>query len=138
MEDINDYVSSPYIIRRKLAELRKLNGESHFEYWVNDGSKFRVRIYTRDIQDIGPDYRDKEDRIVHHSKVTVNVYDVTRGSDGFLTTRYIDLHKDPRFCNYQPIQYKQYGNSDGQDMPLSVVCELIRYLHKLTKLSAFA
>lgn len=136
MEDVNQYVRNTYVIRRKLAELRKVGDENWFEYWVGDGKKFRVRIYTRDIQDLGCD--DKNDCILRHEKVDVNVYDVKRDADGWLTTRYIDLHKDSRFAKYEPIQYKQYGWSDGREMPINTLCELIKYLHILTKLSAFA
>jgi len=133
MEDINQNVRNTYVIRRKLAELRKFNGNSHFEYWV--GEKFRVNIYTRDIQDLGHD--DKDDRILNHSKVDVNVYDVKRGDDGLRFANFIYLEKDSRFKNYQPIQYKQYGISDGREMPINTLCELIKYLHIISKLTAF-
>lgn len=133
MEDIDQYTRNTYVIRRKLAELRKWNGENHFEYWVGD--KFRVYIYTRDIQDLGHD--DKDDRILNHAKVDVNVYDIKKDANGIRQATYIYLDKDSRFNKYQPIQYKQYGAQDGREMPINNLCELIKYLHIISKLTAF-
>lgn len=134
MEDINQYVKNTYVIRRKLAELRKLPTENHFEYWVGD--KFRVRIHIRDIQDLGH-HDDKDASILHYDKVDVDVYDLKRIVNGVKEERYIYLEKDSRFNNYKPIQYKQYGVLDGREMPINILCELIKYLHIISKLTAF-
>jgi len=135
MEDINENTRNTYIIRRRLAELRKKPGESNFDYWVDE--KFRVLIYTRDIQDLGHEDEDKRDSILNHDKVDVSVYDVKIGLNGFLSTAsYIYLDRDSRFINYQPIQYR-YGRCDGRQMPINILCELIKYLHIISKLAAF-
>ena len=69
-------------------------------------------------------------RIVLHeySKLIADQYD------------YIDLLNDDRFRNYQPIQYNIVNHinfSDGTHMPLLYLCELIRYLYRLSDLTAF-
>ncbi len=133
MEDLSKFIKNTYVIRQKLADLQKRPGNNHFEYWV--GNKFRVNIYTRDIQDLG--HEDKEDRITFHDKVDVNVYDIYKDSDGFQRADYIYLDKDSRFRSYQPIQYLPYGLSHGREMPLNNLCELIKYLHIISKLTAF-
>ncbi len=134
MEDLNQYVKNIYIIRRRLAEIRKRPGDSYFEYWVGD--KFRVLMYPRDIQDLGHQ-DDKDLSVIHFDKVDVNIYDAKRGSDGFMHTTYIYLDRDSRFINYEPIKYKQYGAHDGREMPINILCELIKYLHTISKLTAF-
>lgn len=133
MEDINQYVRNTYVIRRKLGDLRKAFERDHYEYWL--GEKYLVRIFTRRIQDVGPP--DAEDNILRHSTVDVNVYDLKRDSSGILQANYVYLEKDSRFANYEPIQYKQYGWSDGREMPINHLCELIKYLHIISKLHAF-
>lgn len=134
MEDINDNTRNTYIIRRKLAELRKRPDENYFDYWVGD--KFRVLIYTREIQDLGND--DPNDRILSHATVDVSVYDVKKMPDGFLsTTNFIYLDKDSRFTNYEPIQHLKYSKATGRQMPINNVCELIKYLHIISKLTVF-
>lgn len=134
MEDINQYVKNTYVIRRRLAELRRLPGESCFNYWVG---KFRVRIWTERIQDTSKEYDDHYDSIVSNLLVDVSLYEEGRDAKGDKTENYIYLDRDSRFANYQAIQYKQYGNSDGREMPIQNLCELIRYLHIISKLSAF-
>ncbi len=133
MEDYSHLVKNTYVIRQKLSNLQKRPGDNHFEYWV--GNKFRVNIYPRDIQDLG--HEDKKDRVTFHNHVDVNVYDITKDSDGVRQARYIYLDRDSRFTNYEPIKYKEYGSSDGRQMPLNNVCELIKYLHIISKLTAF-
>lgn len=130
MEEINQYVKNTYVIRRRLAELRRLPGESCFNYWVG---KFRVRIWTHGIQELPTDVSNDYDNIVSYLLVDVSLYEEDRDKN----ETYIDLIRDSRFANYKPIQYKQYGNSDGREMPIQNLCELIRYLHIISKLSAF-
>lgn len=133
MEDLSKFLKNTYVIRRKLAELFKRPGDNHFEYWV--GNKFRVNIYVRDIQDLG--HEDVNDRVTLHDKVDVNVYDIYKDNDGFQRADYIYLDKDSRFINYEPIKYKPYGMTDGREMPLNNLCELIKYLHIISKLTVF-
>lgn len=48
----------------------------------------------------------------------------------------INLEKDLRFKGYSPIKYKEFeGLSNGQEMPIAHLCELIKYLYRLNKLS---
>lgn len=133
MEDVNQYVRNTYVIRRKLAELRKHPDSNWFEYWI--GEKYLVKIFTHRIQDQELD--PATDSIVHHATVDVNVYDLKRDSSGILQADYIYLHRDSRFTNYEPIKYKDFGWTDGQDMPINQLCELIKYLHIISKLHAF-
>lgn len=132
MEDINDNIKNTYVIRRRLAELQPAYGGNHYEYWI--GEKFRVNLYPKDIQDLGGE---PVKSLVSYPTLTVNVYDCKRDSDRLLQATYIYLERDSRFCNYQPIQHKQWGKADGRDMPLQNVCELIKYLHIIAKLTAF-
>ncbi len=133
MEDYSHLVKNTYVIRQKLSALQKRMGDNHFEYWVGD--KFRVNIYTRDIQDLG--HKDEGDRITFHNKVDVNVYDIYKDNDGMRRADYIYLYRDSRFANYEPIKYKDYGWADGREMPVNTLCELIKYLHIISKLTAF-
>jgi hypothetical protein len=62
-----------------------------------------------------------------------NIFDIYLHENG----RYIYLPQDDRFGNYHPIKYGGY-NSNGKCMPLAQLCELVKYLHKLSNLKAFA
>ena len=133
MEDINENTRNLYIIRRRLSERTKRPGMNYFDYYVGN---FLVKIHPDRIQehkDYGPD-----DRITHHDILDVSLYEFKRHQDGSSYETYIDLEKDSRFKNYQPIKYKEYaGYSNGQEMPINHLCELIKYLHRLSNLSAF-
>ncbi len=134
MEDINKYVKNTYVIRRILSDVRKKPTDPFFEYWVGD--KFRVLMYPRDIQDLGH-VDDKSMSIVHCAQCDVNVYDTKRDENGIMQATFINLDRDSRFANYQPIKYKQYGANDGIQMPINTLCELVKYLHTISKLTAF-
>ena len=84
-------------------------------------------------KDWGPD-----DRIIHHDVLDVSLYEFKRHQDGGSYETYIDLEKDSRFKNYQPIKYSEFaGYSTGREMPINHLCELVKYLHRLSNLSAF-
>lgn len=133
-EDFNDLVNNTYVIRRKLAELTPVDG--WYYYFVGD---FIVKIFvdskrgwTRESKDIGS-------LVIHKTLDEVDLYELTNNKDGTKSQSFIPLERDARFKNYTPIKYKVIpGYSTGKDMPLQCLCELIRYLHKITKLSAFA
>lgn len=132
MKDINDNVKFPYVIRRRLGDLRSVDSALRWEYWIDN--KFQVCLFGDRIQD--PREAAPNSAPTHFQTLDVNVYDIKRDESGETKT-YINLVTDSRFYNYQPIKYKQHGHSDGDDMPLHVVCELIAYLHTISKLSAF-
>jgi len=133
MEDINENTRNLYIIRRRLSERTKRPGVNYFDYYVGN---FLVKIDPNRIQDHkdwGPD-----DRITHHDVLDVSLYEFKRHSDGKSYETYIDLERDSRFKSYQPIKYKEFaGYSTGAEMPINHLCELIKYLHRLSNLSAF-
>lgn len=86
---------------------------------------------------------DMNDNISKHSILeSVDLYEVSK-SDKQLYD-YVVMVKDDRFSNYEPIKYSLNPGSPwdikactGRKMPLENLCELIRYLYKLDKLSAF-
>lgn len=136
MEDINENTKNLYVIKRRLAERRKRPNQNYFDYFVGN---FVVKIFPDRIQehnDYGPD-----DSIVNHKVLYVHLYEYKRDSFGHLFEQYIDLEKDSRFKNYQPIKYSVFAQySTGKKMPLMPLmhlCELIKYLHRLSNLSAF-
>lgn len=134
MEDINDYVRSSYVIRRKLAEL-KFNG-SHYRYFVGN---FEVKIFPHEIQDVRPQEK-LADNLMKYKTVDVTLWEENKRNE----RQIVRLLNDSRFCNYEPIQYNvintpnaKINSSNGDNMPIFYLCELIKYLHKLSKLSAF-
>lgn len=132
MESIDDNVKNIYVIRRNLANLKRLE-YGNYEYMV--GSRlppfFMVKIYTHRIQD--PPLEDPNDNILKHSRVDV-IVDEHNSRTGFYDR--LNLSQDPRFKNYQPIQYE--GGWNGDKMPILQLCELIKYLHRLENLAIFA
>jgi hypothetical protein len=130
MEDFEDNKRNFYVARRALAALEKRG--SCFEYWVGD---FVIKICTDKIQEhTSP----ADDRIVHHQILDVTLYELKRDGSGRRVESHVHLERDPRFATHQPIKYHKYsGLSDGREMPINSLCELVIYLHRLQKIIAF-
>jgi len=131
--DKEEYAKNIYIIRRKLSELKAING-SRWEYAVGN---FVVNMYPYEIGDVP---RGQLDSPVRHEKLSVVVNEKTKSG----SVSSISLRDDSRFKNYEPIQYDvietpsgKINVSNGDNMPILHLCELIRYLHRLSNLTAF-
>jgi hypothetical protein len=125
MEKLEDQYKNLYVIKRQLSELKRLD-YGHFEYWI--GKRFAVKLFTHRIQD-SPN-PDKDERVTFFEEVDVCVDEMISVE----VAGRISLEKDPRFKDYLPIKY---GGYNGERMPLSKVCELIKYLHRLNDLTVF-
>lgn len=136
MEDINDNTKNLYVIKRRLAELKKRTGYNDYVYYVGN---FIIYIFTNRIQE--PTIScDPDDSIVKYKKLDITLQELSKKD----VYRIVDLISDPRFAEYKPILYNYwegpYGITnmgDGHDMPLNSLCELIKYLHRLSNLTAF-
>lgn len=131
--DQEEYAKNIYVIRHKLADLKPINN-SRWEYPVG---RFNVVMYPYQIQDT-PHHQ--YDNIIKHEKLSVVINETTKSG----STSSISLRDDPRFKNYEPIQYNVFESplgkinlSNGDNMPILHLCELIRYLHRLSNLTAF-
>jgi hypothetical protein len=130
----DDNPKNLYVIRRKLAELRPIRGSGRYEYPVG---RYTVHIYVMGIQDTPPD---QPGNLMTYDKLGV----VLNETDKSGKTSSINLREDPLFKNYEPIQYNvietpngKINLSNGDGMPLLHLCELIKYLYRLTNLTAF-
>lgn len=121
-------------IREELNLLRRVNNRSHYNYCIGP---FSIKIYTSRIQE-QPIPTD-QDNIMNHEVVDVYVFESRRTNDPHFTEHIaIHLEKDARFKHYTPIKYSEWADySTGVEMPISHLCELIKYLHRLSKLSIF-
>lgn len=124
-----------YVIRRKLAELRPIRGAGHYEYVVG---RYTVHIFSYGIQEAPS--TDPADNLVKHESVNV----VLNETDKSGAVSSISLRDDPPFRSYQPIWYDvietpngKINMGNGDRMPINALCELIKYLHRLTNLTAF-
>jgi len=129
----DDNPKNLYVIKRKLAELKLLVG-SRWEYVVGN---FTVVIFPYEIGDVPPGQLDTP---VRHEKLSVVLNEKNKAG----ITSSVSLRDDPRFKDYEPIQYNVIDSpggkinlSNGDNMPLINLCELIRYLHRLSGLTAF-
>lgn len=131
MEDFTDNLKNLYVIRHKLADLKKAPSQNHFEYYID--RKFKVAIWTDRIQEHSSP---EDDNIVRHPVVDVVLYEVCKKNTRLYDCVY--LNQDPRFKDYKPIKYTEFPYmSNGDKMPINHLCELIIYLHRISKLSAF-
>lgn len=136
MEDIfnkEEHAKNLYVIRHKLGDLKPLWG-GHFEWQIGH---YLVKIFGAPHGDPQPKY------VTQCEKVDVHVYEVSRREEGS-QEKMINLLDDPLFKNYKPIQYNviQTPNgtinlSDGAEIPINYLCELIKYLHRLSNLAIF-
>lgn len=131
MEDINEDTKNLYIIRRRLSELKPMGTplSPSFHYYVGC---FHVIFRAPSA--------DKNKSLVQYPELDVTVSEMFNKPDKISLNHefIIDLEKDSRFVNYKPIKYSKlpYGNS-GRNMPIHHVCELVKYLHRLSNLTAF-
>lgn len=128
MERTDDNVKNIYVIKQNLSNLKRTK-YGDFKYAV--GNRFLLTIFTNRIQE--PPSSGIYDRITHHKTVDV-VVDEYNNRNG--TSDRIHLNHDSRFKDYEPIKYENSWNGEG--MPILQLCELIKYLHRLNNLSAFA
>lgn len=133
MEDINDNTRNLYIIKRRLAE-RKREG-SYGPYWTYYVGNFIVEITPFNNKNI-------YDSVVQYECLNVSLFEETKpklSPMDKLVTNYkknIYLLNDPRFINYEPLKKSEGLNGIG--MPLVTLCELIKYLHRLSNLNVFS
>lgn len=123
-----------YVIRQKLATLNKAPGQNHYEYYAG---KFKVSIWTHAIQD--PMHED-DSKILDHATVDIDLHEIANRDDRLYN--WVMMHRDIRFIDYEPIQYhylpdRRLINRSGRDMPILQLCELIKYLYRLSNLTAF-
>lgn len=115
------------IILQKLSKLIRQHNNPCYIYYI---AIFKIEIYTHRIQEHPP--LDKLDSILNHEVVDVYVFELNKTN----TFTLIDLEEDIRFANYFPIKYRKWsGYSTGVEMPITHLCELIKYLYKLSGLS---
>jgi hypothetical protein len=131
--DQEEYAKNIYIIKRKLSELKAIGGH-RWEYAVGN---FVVVMYPYEIGDVPPKQMDSP---VRHEKLSIVLNEKAKTG----TVSSVSMRDDSRFKNYEPIQYNviespngKINLSNGDNMPLLHVCELIRYLHRLSNLTAF-
>jgi len=134
MEDINENTRNLYVIKRLLSARERRPGCSYWDYYVGD---FVVKIHADRIQEHAPIIAG--DRITNYATLDVNLHEMQWDSaKTHKYEQYVDLERDSRFKNHKPIKYKEYqGYSNGQEMPLIHLCELIKYLYRLSNLTAF-
>lgn len=127
----DEFPKNLYVIRRKLAVLRKPPGYGDWQY---DVGNFRLSI----LPAFG---EDKEtDCLLDFEKVDVSITE--RNKNG--NSKFVTLREDSRFKNYEPVMYDVIKTpngiinmSNGHGMPIPTLLELIKYLHRLTNLTAF-
>lgn len=129
----DDNPKNIYVIKRKLADLKPYGGHR----WEMSIGNFTVVMFPYETGDVPPG---QVDTPVRHEKLSVVLNERTKGG----TTSSVSLRDDQRFKNYEPIQYNvietpngKINLSNGDNMPLLQLCELIRYLHRLSGLTAF-
>lgn len=133
--DKDENAKNIYVIRHKLGNLKPCRGSGgRWEYGIG---QFNVVIFVYDIGDVP---RDQADNLLKFEKVDVVLNEFTK--DGAASS--VRLNDDSRFKNYEPIQYNviespggRINLSNGDKMPILHLCELIRYLHRLSNLTAF-
>lgn len=131
---INEYTNNIYIIKRRLSELKRAGIYTCFRYCVGD---FVLKIFTAESYPLKEPFQDKN--ILQYQAVDINLYEYKRLNNGILAEQPVNLDSDIRFKDYKPIKYIVPMNSlPWRHMPIIKLCELIKYLHKLTNLAAFA
>lgn len=110
-----------------LLESVKKSSNSKFEFKIG---RFYIDIFSYDIGDVDL-FPHQNEPITFHDFVYVYVYESK-------LKKLVNLETDYRFKDYKPIKYSDFsGYSNGDRMPLSNLYELVKYLVRLNKISAF-
>lgn len=122
-------------IRKVLGTKQKVPGRDFYEWKVG---RYVLHVYT------SPRSFRTNENILRHETVNVDIMEVWKSSQDNTFTNYIHIRDDEPFKSYEPIQYDIVSTSnghinlgDGRDMPIHHLCELIRYLYRLSNLTAF-
>ena len=136
MEDIfeqDENAKNIYVIKHKLSDLKRPPYSSAFVWKIGF---YTVTIYTDRTYS-------SDDCITQYEVVDVHLYEDIRKGD-HVNTVSIKLTEDSRFKNFKPIMYNTVETpngiinlSNGKEMPILFLCELIRYLYRLANLTAF-
>jgi hypothetical protein len=122
-------------IKQKLDQLQLV---PFTNYFIWDADYFLIYIWPHRYSDT---LVSGSKLLSTYSKVDIILYERT----GIDSASYISLRTDPRFKDYEPIQYNVIYTpngsiltaADGNDIPINHLCELIRYIERLTNLVAF-
>ena len=107
-----------------LSKLKLTPNKSYYSYQVN---RFNLKIYTHRIQEHPVQFKD--DKITNYDILDVYLFEEDNP---------IDLEKDTRFKDYQPIKYSKWvGYNSGVEMPISNLLELMKYLYVLLNLTVY-
>lgn len=123
-----------YVIGRRLAALKKPVG---FGDWQLTIGPFFLSIMP-------PSFRGRQaqgDSIIDLKEVDISLREIDQRNN----SSYVSIREDHRFKDYKPIMYNTFEGpnglvnmSDGHRMPILQLMELIKYLHRLANLTAFA
>jgi hypothetical protein len=108
--------------------LDSLSKSKEHNCYVYEAHPFVIRIWTSKIQDFN---QVVDDKITDYHTVDVSVYQLSKNK----LENYICLVKHDFFKNYMPIKYAVHSN--GIDMPIQHLCELIKYINSLSNLCVF-
>jgi hypothetical protein len=128
-----------YVIKHKLSELRLKPGMNCYNYQVG---KFIVRIFTTRSKRLHSTTSREYDRITQHEEVRVNLYETKRLVDTHMSVARdigtyenpINIMKDERFQAWTLTVPEPFAHSK---MTVIQLCELIKYLYRLSNLTAF-
>jgi hypothetical protein len=135
-----------YVIMRKLATYSMAAGERD---WIFEIGHFMlvVRLLSEDYWKVTSHGIDiaalRKIHITDFKGFEVLLYESSSRDPSL--RNHVYLNQDPRFKDYQPIQYDvietptggRINQSDGKKMPLLPLMELIRLLYRLSNLTAF-
>jgi hypothetical protein len=127
--DVDENTRNLYLIRRQLADTKKNIDTQRFDFYVGD---WHLIIDPNPFME-HVDYGD-DDRITKHELLDVYLYEKNKLNND---SNYISLDLDYRFIGYKPIKYNEYGSSNGERIPINHLCELVKYLYRLSNLSVF-
>lgn len=128
-----DDLKNIYLIKCRLAELTLKPAVSCYTYYVGH---FILRIFTpvSKAYSAKVSFEEKSrDRITHHEKVQVNLYELKKFDTGGTYEKIIDIPNDSRFTSLDNVS----NYNSNTTTTVIQLCELIKYLYRLNNLSAF-
>lgn len=128
--DKEENAKNIYVIKHKLSELKRRNNDPSSPFIWEIGA-YVLYIYTPDAYDPQKDFVWVPTKlyITQHDQVKISLSELVNRYDNHNTSIPISLDSDPRL--------KNFNLKIGGTITIIQLCELIRYLHRLSNLAVF-
>lgn len=126
-KELEESLNNSYLVRRRLATLRKLEGDPFYQLKIG---AFNIRMYTN------ANYSDPVNRefksVIEYNFVSVQIWEITDNNQIC-----INPSTDYRFNNFYEENMKNSGSRLSVSITIPILCDLIKHIDRIVELTPF-